>query len=122
MDNIYWIVMLDNIKNLCKIVTVLGIISTVGGIIFICGAFIEGLSASLRKTSITVAVLAFCIFITGILGRTFIPNTKQMIAIITIPKIINNEQIQDMPDNALKLINKKLKEWAKETEIMEETK
>ena len=128
MDNIYWIVMLDNIKYMIEVITIIVGVLVIfagvgGGIFFSCQLDFEWdkfkpyFIKSLKYYVITVIFISILIA-----AQAFIPNTKQMIAIITIPKIINNEQIQDMPDNALKLINKKLKEWAEETEILEKTK
>ena len=34
---------------------------------------------------------------------TFIPTTKQMAAVMVLPKIINNESVQEMPDKIFKL-------------------
>lgn len=41
----------------------------------------------------------------------FIPTTKEVAAIYMIPKIVNNEKIQKLPDNAVNFLNKKFEEW-----------
>jgi hypothetical protein len=41
----------------------------------------------------------------------FTPSTKEMVAIYMIPKIVNNEQVQKLPDNAMKFLNGKFEEW-----------
>jgi len=43
-----------------------------------------------------------------------IPSTRSAIAIWAVPKVINNEQVQALPDNALKLVNAQLQEWFKD--------
>jgi hypothetical protein len=43
-----------------------------------------------------------------------IPNTKQAIAIYTVPKIVNNESIQELPKNTADFVNEQLKLWVKE--------
>ena len=40
-----------------------------------------------------------------------IPTTNQFAAIYLLPKIANNEQVQKLPDNAMKLLNGKMEEW-----------
>jgi len=40
-----------------------------------------------------------------------IPTTKKAVAIYMIPKIANNEQVQKLPDNALKFLNGKFEAW-----------
>ena len=119
MEHLYWIVILDNIKDLTHTMIVVGT-----GLLVVClvvlPLFIE--DGKLKKNHVKNFLIAEMVWglivIFGILGNAFIPSTKQMIAIITIPKIVNNEQVQEMPDNALKLINKKLREWAEDTEII----
>jgi hypothetical protein len=43
-----------------------------------------------------------------------IPSTRSAIAIWAVPKVINNEQVQALPNNALKLVNAQLQEWLKD--------
>jgi hypothetical protein len=40
-----------------------------------------------------------------------IPTTEEMAAIYLLPKIANNEQVQQVPDKAMQLLNGKLDEW-----------
>jgi hypothetical protein len=40
----------------------------------------------------------------------FIPTTKQMAVIMVAPKVINNEQVQKLPNQVLELAN----EWLEE--------
>lgn len=41
----------------------------------------------------------------------FIPSEKETIAIYVIPKIVNNEQIQDISEKTLNVLQYKLNEW-----------
>lgn len=43
----------------------------------------------------------------------FVPSSKEAAAIYLIPKIANNEQVQQLPENAMKVLNLKLQEWIK---------
>lgn len=43
-----------------------------------------------------------------ILLSNIIPSTKQAVAIILIPKIINNEKVQEIPVKLLNIVDKKL--------------
>ena len=47
----------------------------------------------------------------AILVLAFVPNTKQAAVIYLLPKIANNEQVQKLPDNALKLLNAKMEQY-----------
>ena len=42
------------------------------------------------------------------------PSTKEMAAIYLIPKIANNQHIQQIPDKALTVLEKYLDEWIKD--------
>jgi len=45
------------------------------------------------------------------IGAILVPTTKEAVAIYMIPKIANNEQVQKLPDNAMKFLNGKLEAW-----------
>lgn len=51
-------------------------------------------------------IITICIQFLGAL----MPTTKQVAMIYIIPKIINNEQIKELPDNMLNLFNESIKE------------
>jgi hypothetical protein len=56
----------------------------------------------------TVSLILLCTL------STFIPSTKEAIAIYAIPKIANNEKLQIITKNGAELISLKLKEWIDE--------
>jgi len=82
-STMYWLMMLDNIRNTFECLLVLSIIST--GILIAIGCCEE--IKSLFKYA-KISAIAACI---GVLGITFLPNTKQMAAIIIVPKVVNSE-------------------------------
>jgi hypothetical protein len=43
-----------------------------------------------------------------------LPSTKELAAIYIVPRLVNNEQIQQIPNNAAILINEQLKSWMKD--------
>ena len=48
-----------------------------------------------------------------------VPNTKEAVAIYLLPKIANNEQVQQLPDKAMQFMNGKLDEWLKDMQKSE---
>jgi len=56
--------------------------------------------------------LYISVFVICILLTTFLPSTQEFAVIYLLPKIVNNEQIQQIPNKALDILNKKLDEWA----------
>jgi len=64
-----------------------------------------------------VLIIISCIFVTT---SIFLPSSKTAVAMFVVPKIVNNEDVQEMPQNVFKLINEKLKEWTKDVLEAEE--
>lgn len=62
-----------------------------------------------------ICLISVPFLIISVLSANMIPTTKEFAAIYMIPKIANNEQVQKVPDNALKLLNSKLEQWISET-------
>jgi hypothetical protein len=44
----------------------------------------------------------------------FTPTLKEAAVIYLLPKVVNNEQVQELPENALKLLNGKMNQWMDE--------
>ena len=126
---IYWILKLDVICNLFGVIGVFGSLAGVGVIIFAyfnylihetCGKsnssyeLADAESAKNRyliaKKLFPVSIIMFVILTISI----FIPTTKEMATIIVAPKIINSEQMQQMPEKLLELGNAQLDKWIKD--------
>ena len=110
----YWITRLDNINIAATIFLVLAAIGTIIGLVLMGVRYDDNDKDAKRwgrrvlRTSIPVALLF--IFV-----QMFLPTTKQMAAILVIPKIVNNKKIQELPENLLELSN----EWIKsKTEVL----
>jgi len=66
-------------------------------------------------------ILAIVLFSVSLFFSTLLPNTKEAVAIVIIPKAIayaqNNKELMKIPDNILKMANsfmeKKIGDWAK---------
>jgi len=70
---------------------------------------------NMLKKFIKPFVLYLCIRVILIFCAVLIPTQKEMAAIIMLPAVINNEELQKVPDNVLKLLNAKLEEWLEDT-------
>lgn len=108
---IYFITRMEYIQGMLGVMVCAGIASSLMALIFwVCSVDngdkdIENLARHLFFKRILPAL-----FISAILF-CLIPGTKDMAAIYLIPKIVNNEQIQKIPDNTLNLLNSKLEAW-----------
>jgi len=104
--DIYWILKLDEIHNL------LGFISFflfMGAILLGCSAFSMWFDGDARKNVYRqcrkgsyISCILFVVFLSLCI---LIPTTKQACAIYVLPKIINNEKVQKIPEKILDLSN-----------------
>jgi len=109
----YWLLMLDNINFLFGVGFVVCIVLLFFGMVFTA---LEETWFDLKKVWVFLSVLIFMFLILG----SFTPRTKQMAAILVVPKIVNNEQLQQMPDKILNLGLEWLEEFKPEKGEKEE--
>jgi predicted MFS family arabinose efflux permease len=105
--DLYWITRLDDIKFILIATGVIGILGT-----FFFNIIDDRLSCG--KPFIICIILFFFV---GILGIAT-PTVKQIAAILILPKIINNQEIQKLPSNITNLAN----EWLEELRPKKEKK
>ena len=126
---IYWITRLDGIHGFCFGIQTIAVISTIIGatvaLVAVCikvSSEVEESDDDARVASGTckiackVWIPAFCIAIMCSLARTFMPTTKEMIAIKVIPQIanVNNiEKIKDISKDMLDITSDWLKDMRK---------
>lgn len=117
----YCLLMLDNIYNaitlLCIMSFVISAFSTTFYYVFRDDHDMISIVNILRKISFTSIFL----LVISLFGVTFLPTTKQMAAIIVLPKVLNNEKVQnignealDLTGNLLQLSNEYLKDLMKQ--------
>ena len=106
---IYWITRLDSIVDLMNKISVFLMISL--GILFVLVLLLASIGMSeaskdalkssqcLFKHLIITLLIVCPVFII----RTFIPSSKDVAAIVIIPLIINNEKIQQIPNEVMDL-------------------
>lgn len=114
----YWFTRLDAINGVFEILTIFGAISTLIGVaavvflsVYTTNKTVHDYDESMAALKIFKKVLLYAaipLLIIGAAGVTFVPTTKEAAVIYLVPKIVNNEELQKIPDNFLKLINKKM--------------
>ena len=126
---IYWITRLDGIHGFCYGIQTIAVISTIIGatvaFVALCikvSSYEESddddarFASGICKIACKVWIPAFCIAIMCSLARTFMPTTKEMIAIKVIPQIanVNNiEKIKDISKDMLDITSDWLKDMRK---------
>jgi len=102
----YLLISLDGLCNILSILTVIfGILTLISSIICFETYLI------FEKKNIKYIIISFCFFLFFVSVANLIPSTKQMCAILIVPKIVNNEKIQNITNDSLNILEEKTKEW-----------
>ena len=102
---LYWVLVLDNIRELCAII----VLPTTSVLVFTSTAlFINNVAPLIKAKTLRVYKcslrISLILFVGALIGNTFIPSTKQMTAIIVVPAIVNSKIVQeDIPRGAKEL-------------------
>lgn len=92
----YWLTRLDALDTVCVIATAFGVVlGSVSWTVFLATASFgdyTNINNAVRKAAKICTSLA----IAGILGLTFLPTTKEMAAILVVPRIANSEKVQEI--------------------------
>lgn len=112
---IYWLMQLDSI---CKFVDVVAFLGSLLLIILIvirtaCAhapKYDDGAKTFYNATT-NICKFSSIIIPIFVLLNVFIPNTKTVAAMILIPPIVNNEQVQQIPDDILTFVRSVIKEY-----------
>lgn len=111
----YWITRLDSIGTFFTLMAIFawGIGGFVG-LYYLC-RFINDTAGERKKLLMTI-VISVWFFVESILmaGSVLIPSTKSIVAILAVPAMSRNEDMQQIPGNMAKFINKNLEEWIKD--------
>ena len=127
-SQIYWLSKLDDVKYLFDGGTLDGMSFAICFISFIAAMFVtiglivggNGMNESekanvtrLRNISWKVVIASFAVQLACGIVSTFVPSTKQMAAIVVIPRIANSETVSELGDLGKDLIVL-AKEWVEE--------
>lgn len=104
---IYWITRLDSIRALSKAFLVISLFA-----FLVCVIIYFATLGDKKPFPIQYAMKIASIFLLiSALMLVFVPSSKEAAAIYLLPKVVNNEEVQKIPNNAVKLLNAKMEEW-----------
>lgn len=114
-SQIYWITRLDSIDLFLRsaswvLIASFSLISLVRFLMDVEPISAKG-NTELRTILNRVCFISLPLFVLFSVLATLTPTTKEGIAIYTVPTIVNNEQVQKLPVNILKLANSQISEW-----------
>lgn len=119
-SQVYWITRCDALHGFASALMAVGIIATVFGTFIGPAAFSElGLDYEAHKKSIRLIVgtILSCLTLSCLL-LVFIPTTKEMAAIIVLPAVANNEDVQALGSELPKLA----REWLEQLRPKQDAK
>ena len=100
--------------NICSLLNILFVGMCVGFIMFIIGFF----PASFEEKAIEYMAwwkdrikLICCICIPVLVCSILLPTPKELAAIIVIPKVVNNERVQNIGEKGVDALEAKAMEW-----------
>jgi len=113
---LYWLTRLDVLKvtfgGIILASSIIGFAALFGYTCCIAG----GRETPVGLTTICKRTFYTCLFLLGfsIIGNVFAPSFKEQAFIYLAPKIVNNEQVKKIPENALKILNTKMEQYLDE--------
>ena len=128
-SGIYWITRMDYIQTALFVLG--GITTGLAVVSFVISAFccmtnvIRGDSDAKRmmvvsKKTFLASTVCGLIFGSILLSACFVPSTKEMCAIKIIPRIVNNKEVQELPNKVVELANEWLEDLRPKKELREE--
>jgi hypothetical protein len=112
---IYWLMQLDAVCAFVHVVAVIGSILLIALIVIriMCKSVPEHDTVAKEFYNATTKLCRFGSVIISlfVLLNVFIPNTKTVAAMVIIPPIVNNEQVQQIPDDILTFVRSVIKEY-----------
>ena len=102
----YLLLMLDSICVATAIITIV-----LALFMFMIGGLLvsHDLNKDERNCTIKLFKCVILVFMLNLFASVFIPNTNQAATIFLVPKVLNNEKVQDIGQNGLDLANNLLK-------------
>ena len=111
---IYLIGISDSLKESLVFISVIGSIVFLGTFLILklnaVSEYIDGKEHEVYNKMASKSFKGFVLFFSLAILTQLIPNSKTLIAMATIPPVIHNEQVQQLPENVLGFINDYLKE------------
>ena len=94
----YWLTRLDAIRDLLELFMFIS-----GATVFVTAVLTSVEDGNDKRTSAVAIFLALFVFVASCAVRTFTPSTREMCAIVVVPKIANNEKLEQFGDKAYNL-------------------
>ncbi len=108
-STVYWVVMMDNISMAIYLLFGMSLLAALITAV-VAGSLAD--SGDDKDTFTMIKAFGVCcaFSLVCLVGVALVPDTKQAAAIYVLPRVVNNEQLQQLPNKLLELSN----EWLDE--------
>lgn len=112
---VYLLTRIDNISILLMLPTIFSGVAALILTIMMCVAHVDEWTHENSYNKIKFWLKrSIIVFIMGLTLCSAMPSTKEVAAIYFLPKIVNNEHVQNLPGEAVKLLDTQFKKWISE--------
>jgi len=113
----YWLLMLDNVHDLCTFTTVLLAVACGVQGVFVMVGLVEDIPVLNRTVKRAFAILGTLLVLSA-LAMTFIPTTRQLATVIVVPRILNAVDESPLPGKLMDLASEWV-EYARPSNVVE---
>lgn len=123
--DVYLVMQLDSIQSACRLIFGALLVATLA--VLIIGLFQR--ASSFRKgdddyrngiAKIWIGAKIGSITFIFLLFASFVPSTKTAASMFLLPAIANNKEVQQLPEDLLKMVRGLVKEWTPKEDVKKE--
>ena len=115
MSNIaLWIYLMDMVDRLSKVVGATLTVAVTTGFILAFFAYLAPVDEGERKTMTFMMKICLGVLVPCVPIFILTPDSKTIAAMVVVPAIVENQRIQNLGDDSMKLIEGKMKAWLDE--------
>jgi len=107
---IYWMIIIGRLHEFFSVIAILSPFAIIAWELIMLAEYSDNNEKYAKKKILLPIKFSFIIPLFIILS-IFTPKLEEIVAIYLIPKMVNNESIQEIPEKALDLLETQLDKW-----------
>ena len=107
---IYWLIIIGRLHELFIVLAFLSVFAIIAWELIMFAEYFDNNGEYAKKKRLLPIKFSFIIPLFIILS-VFTPKLEEIVAIYLIPKMVNNESIQEIPEKALDLLESQIDKW-----------
>lgn len=125
--DVYLVMQLDSINSACSII--FGVLVVATAVCLITGLVDRSFSSCKQdndyvrgNVKLRIGAKVGAVTLVFLLLAAFIPSTKTAASMFLLPAIANNKEVQQLPEDLLKMVRGLVKEWTPKEDVKKEGK